>query len=145
MHYRSGQLAALAGISSDSLRHYERKGVLPLPERTDSGYRQYPPESLTRVRLIRRALSLGFTLDELARIFRARQRGEPPCTEVRALAVKKLQQLEDKLRQLESLRTELRDMIADWDARLSRTKPGHAARLLDSLLEPQAHPGVETR
>lgn len=71
---RAGQLARRAGVSTDTLRHYERKGVLPIPRRTAKGYRQYPHQALERVRLIQRALAIGFTLDELAGILKVRDR-----------------------------------------------------------------------
>ena len=79
----AGQLARLSFVSTDSLRHYERVGVLPKPRRTPAGYRQYPPEAVARVRMIRRALALGFTLRELARVLRVREKGGAPCREVR--------------------------------------------------------------
>src|SRR5947207_15027156 len=81
---RSGELARRAGVSPDTLRHYERKGLLA-PCRTPSGYREYSAEAVDRVRLIRRALSIGFSLDELAPILAARDRGRAPCRAVRAL------------------------------------------------------------
>src|ERR1700730_16243192 len=88
--YRSGELAELAGISTDTLRHYERKSVLPRPLRKANGYRQYPASALQRVRVIRRALAVGFTLDELAGVLSVRDSGGAPCKEVRALAAAKL-------------------------------------------------------
>ena len=71
--YRSGELAELAGVSTDTLRHYEYKGVLAHPLRKTNGYRQYPASALPRVRLIRRALAVGFTLDELAAVLHVRE------------------------------------------------------------------------
>jgi DNA-binding transcriptional MerR regulator len=65
---RAGELARTAGVSTDTLRHYERKGVLQRPRRAANGYRQYPPEALDRVLLVRRALGVGFTRAELARV-----------------------------------------------------------------------------
>jgi len=59
---RSGELARLAGVSTDLLRHYERIGIMPRPERTLSGYRQYPAITLDRVHAVRRSLMLGFFL-----------------------------------------------------------------------------------
>ena len=59
---RSGELARLVGVSTDTLRHYERLGLLEIPARTSGGYREYSSGSLERVRLIRRALSIGFSL-----------------------------------------------------------------------------------
>jgi DNA-binding transcriptional MerR regulator len=62
---RSAELARLAGVSTDALRHYERVGVLPAPQRTAGNYRVYPAIALDRVRLVRRALAFGFSLAEL--------------------------------------------------------------------------------
>jgi len=58
----SGQLARQSGVSTDTLRHYERLGLLSLPQRTPGNYREYPPTSQQRVELIRRALTIGFSL-----------------------------------------------------------------------------------
>ncbi|HEV8630059.1 MAG TPA: MerR family transcriptional regulator [Thermoanaerobaculia bacterium] len=130
---RAGALAALAGVSTDTLRHYERKGVLPSPRRLTNGYRSYPPEALPRVRTIRAALALGFTLDELAPLFQARQRGRPPCRAVRELAAGKLAAAEAQLAELERLVDTLRTLLASWDSRLQATPPGQPARLLEQL------------
>src|SRR5579864_1568601 len=115
---RSGELARECGISTDTLRHYERVGVLPKPKRTLAGYRQYPPEAVKRVRLVRRALEIGFTLDELARILKVRDSGGAPCREVRALAELKLRQVIAKIEELGELRDHMRRVLADWDQRL---------------------------
>ena len=129
----SGELARLAGVSTDTLRHYERKGVLPSPHRLRNGYRCYPAAALERVQLVRRALTVGFTLDELARFLKARKRGEAPCHEVRSLAATKLSEVESRLGELRMLRDELRTTIKDWDERLSRQGPGQRAGLLEAL------------
>ncbi|MGB4783404.1 MAG: MerR family DNA-binding transcriptional regulator [Candidatus Acidiferrum sp.] len=101
---RSGELARLAGVSTDLLRHYERIGIVPRPERSLNGYRQYPATTLDRVHATRRSLTLGFSLPELARIFAIRDRGEAPCRKVRALAEKKLRQIEQSLMEMKALR-----------------------------------------
>jgi len=129
----SGELAELAGVSSDTLRHYERKGVLARPRRGANGYRQYPAEALSRVQLVRRALSVGFTLDELARILKVRDQGGAPCEEVRSLAAQKLANIETQLRELTKLRNDLRFTLRDWDARLARRVKGERVGLLESL------------
>jgi DNA-binding transcriptional MerR regulator len=131
--YRSGELAELAGVSSDTLRHYERKGVLARPLRKANDYRQYPAAALQRVRLIRRALAVGFTLNELAAVLNVRDHGGAPCTEVRTLAAAKLSEVETRLREMTELRDELRAVLKDWDARLARHAPGQRAHLLESL------------
>jgi DNA-binding transcriptional MerR regulator len=129
----SGELADSAGVSRDTLRHYERKGVLPRPLRGHNGYRQYPPEALERVQLVRRALSVGFTLDELAKVLKVRDAGGAPCDEVRRLAAQKLLNVQDQLRELTELRDELQETLKDWDARLTRRAGGKRANLLESL------------
>ena len=129
----SGELADLAGVSRDTLRHYERKGVLPRPLRGRNAYRQYSPEALQRVQLVRRALSVGFTLDELAKVLRVRDAGGAPCEEVRRLAAQKLLEVEDQLRELTVLREDLQKTLSDWDARLARRARGKQANLLESL------------
>lgn len=131
----SGELARLAGVSTDTLRHYERKGVLARPTRSTNNYRQYPTAALQRVRLVRKALAVGFTLDELANILRVRDSGGVPCHEVKALAATKLSQVETQLKDLAAFRDELRATLKDWDARLKRKAPGDRAHLLESLLD----------
>ncbi|HEY0172366.1 MAG TPA: heavy metal-responsive transcriptional regulator, partial [Pyrinomonadaceae bacterium] len=117
-YVRAGELARAVGVSTDTLRHYERKGVLGRPRRSANGYREYPPGALARVLLVRRALAFGFTLDELARVLRTRERGGAPCREVRALASGKLAEVEARLAGLLELRDELRAIINEWDSRL---------------------------
>ena len=131
---RAGELARLCGVSTDTLRHYERIGVLAKPRRSEAGYRQYPAAAVTRVQLVRRAVGLGFSLAELARLLRVRDRGGAPCREVRALAAAKLEQLELQLTDLAALRDHLRELLADWDQRLKRTPEGVPAGLLEVLL-----------
>lgn len=130
---RSGELARLAGVSTDTLRHYERKGVLAKPRRSVNGYREYAAETLDRVLLVRRALGVGFTLDELAGILKERDRGGVPCREVREMAAAKLAEIETRLSELEALRDDLRATIEGWDGRLARTTTGERAGLLESL------------
>jgi DNA-binding transcriptional MerR regulator len=131
--FLSGELARLAGVSTDTLRHYERKGVLPVARRLNNGYRKYAPDSLDRVRLIRRALAVGFTLDELASFLKARDRGQAPCREVRALAEAKLTEVESSLSELLAVRDDLRATLVDWDERLNGKRAGQRAGLLEAL------------
>jgi DNA-binding transcriptional MerR regulator len=84
--FRSGGLAKATGVSVDTIRHYERIGVLSKAPRTSSGYRVYPASAVNRVRIVQRALRIGFTLRELADIFRTRDAGGTPCRRVFELA-----------------------------------------------------------
>src|ERR1700674_1127695 len=129
---RSGQLAHLTGVSTDTLRHYERLGLLPLPQRTAGNYRQYPPTSQLRGELIQRALTIGFFLSELKAILAVRDRGGAPCRHVRALMRSKIRAMDEQIKNLVSLRVELNRLSKDWDERLRRTKPGQVARLLEA-------------
>jgi DNA-binding transcriptional MerR regulator len=130
---QSGELSRLAGISTDTLRHYERLGVLPKPPRTNGGYRDYPPNSLMRVQLVQSALKVGFSLPELATILRMRDRGDVPCHRVRAIAEQKLREVKQQINDLLGIRDQLERILKDWDARLARTGKGKPARLLESL------------
>jgi DNA-binding transcriptional MerR regulator len=136
--FLSGELAELAGVSTDTLRHYERKGVLRRARRMTNGYRKYSPDCLNRVRLIRRALAVGFSLDELAVFLKARDRGQFPCLEVRALATEKLAEVKARLSELELLRDELSATLREWDQRLATNGAGQRAGLLESLSENEA-------
>jgi DNA-binding transcriptional MerR regulator len=138
---RIGRLARLTGLSTDTLRHYERRGLLS-PRRSPNGYRRYPPEAVDRVRLVQRALSVGFTLDELGRVFRIRERGGAPCREVRELAASKLRSMEEQLHDLMALRDQLQALIATWDARLARTPKGKRAKLLDTWSQAPENTGA---
>jgi MerR family transcriptional regulator, copper efflux regulator len=134
----SGELARAAGVSADTLRHYEKKGLLPAPPRRDNRYRVYPPAAVQRVRVIQRALDMGFTLDDLARVLRQRDAGGAPCGQVRAIAAKRLQELESRVAALIDLRDELRQLVQDWDDRLATLLPGQRAGLLDALAATEA-------
>jgi DNA-binding transcriptional MerR regulator len=136
---RSAELAQLAGVSTDALRHYERVGVLPPPERTAGNYRVYPPGALARVQMVRRALAFGFTLAELASIFAVREQGGTPCRAARKIGGAKLQEVERKLVELSALRSELKKMLRDWDKRLARVSSSERAKLLESLPEAGVH------
>ncbi len=130
---RSGDLAQAAGVSTDTLRHYERLGILRKPPRTDGGYRSYPADALDRVNLIRNALASGFTLRELSTILQVRDTGGAPCQQVVEVAREKVQQLEIQIAQLTRLRDSLKSTVRGWDRRLKQTPDGDRARLLESL------------
>jgi DNA-binding transcriptional MerR regulator len=130
--WRVGELAKASGVSADTLRHYERKGVL-CSQRASNGYREYPENAIERVRLIRQALAVGFTLDELSAIFDIFDRGGAPCHQVRSMAANKLAEIENHLKQVAALRDDLRAALKDWDARLAKTAVGQRAGLLKTL------------
>lgn len=123
----------MVGVSADTLRLYERKGLLSAL-RTENGYRCYSAESVARVRLIRAALSIGFTIEELARILKVRDAGGAPCHAVRELAQSKLRALDSQIEQLAALRGDLQRVLKDWDAKLKTARGGQRAGLLEGLV-----------
>jgi DNA-binding transcriptional MerR regulator len=132
---RCGELAHLAGVSPDTIRHYERIGILAKSPRTSGGYRIYGHEAIDRVRLVRRALQLGFTLSELSEILRVRDQGGVPCHRVLSLTEKKLHSLERQISELRRTQRYMRQLVQQWRAKLGRTKPGTKSMLLHSLAE----------
>ena len=132
----SGELARICGVSPDTIRHYERLGILPAAVRGANGYRRFPREAAGRVMLIRRALAIGFSLAEVARILSQRDGGSPPCRTVRALAGEKLDTLDRRIAEMTAMREELAQMIDQWDARLAATRDGEEAHLLEGQATP---------
>ena len=130
---RSGEVARRAGVSVDTLGHYERVGLLAAPVRDPNGYRRYSAAAVDRVRLIQRALDMGFTLEELGRVLRQRDAGRAPCRQVLAIAVARPEELESRIENLHVLRDELTRLVATWDARLASLPAGQRAGLLDAL------------
>lgn len=127
-------VARATGVSTDTLRHYERLGLLPGVHRTTSGYRRYSPALIARVQMIQRALVIGFSLKDLQRVLAERDKGGAPCRAVRGLVGERLIELDARIEQLQALRDDLTLLLADWDTALARTPPGRRAHLLDSLV-----------
>lgn len=130
---RSGEIAHLTGVSPDTIRHYERVGILPAPPRTASGYRMYSREAIERVRLVQRALQLGFTLAELSEILRVRDQSGVPCRRVLDMTEEKLHALARQIEELQSAQRYMQELVRDWRSRLAQTSPGKKALLLESL------------
>jgi DNA-binding transcriptional MerR regulator len=107
---RSGALAAAAGVNVQTLRYYERRGLLPDPQRSLGGHREYGPDDLTVVRVIKAAQRLGFTLDEIADLLAVgAHRGPRPGLRERAVA--KLADVDARIAQLQEIRATLVDVI----------------------------------
>jgi DNA-binding transcriptional MerR regulator len=126
-------VARATGVSTDTLRHYERLGLLPAVHRTTSGYRRYAPAAVARVQMIQRALVMGFSLRDLKRVLAVRDAGGAPCRSVRALVGERLQELNERLEHLRALRDDLTDLVAEWDRTLASTPAGAPALLLESV------------
>ena len=139
---RIGALAQLAGVSPDTIRHYERICVLPRASRTQSGYRLYPANALERVLVVQRALRIGFTLAELAEVLKARDAGGAPCHRVYQLAQEKLKGIEADLEALKRTKRYVKKVLADWEKRIQRTGVGQKSHLLHSLSDAGMNAGA---
>src|SRR5215510_4168147 len=101
---RVGEVARLSGVGIETLRFYERSGLLDRPARTESGYRLYKEDVLERLDFIKRAQTLGFTLDELGRVIAEKRAGQTPCAKVREIVRRRLQELDERIAQMRSYR-----------------------------------------
>jgi MerR family mercuric resistance operon transcriptional regulator len=128
-----GQAATRSGATADTIRYYERIGVLPKPPRSHAGYRRYTDAHVARIRFVRNAARFGFPLKELAGFVKARDKGQPPCRGVRAAGQRLLDDIDRQIEDLRRARDDMRRTLASWDARLAATPPGQPARLLESL------------
>lgn len=102
-----GELADQAGVPPKTIRYYEEIRLLPEPDRTSGGYRDFDPEALSRLRFIRAAQSVGFSLGEIREILAFRDRGEAPCEHVTDLIEQHARDLSDRIRALERMRSDL--------------------------------------
>ena len=114
-----GELARRADVAIDTVRYYERQGLLPAPERTLSGYRQYDESDVERLRFVRRAKALGFTLAEIRDLLALSGRREADMAGMKRAAETKLADVEAKLAELQRIRGGLQALIASC--------PGHGA------------------
>jgi DNA-binding transcriptional MerR regulator len=128
-----GKVAADAGVSVDTVRYYERLGLLPKPIRSPAGYRQYPDGVVTRLALVRSAQQFGFSLRDIAGFLRVRESGGAPCRDVRAAAQRMLEAADRQLADLKSARRAMQKTLREWDQRLAVTPAGQPARLLETL------------
>jgi MerR family mercuric resistance operon transcriptional regulator len=105
-----GHLAKQAGVNLETVRYYERRGLLPRPPRSASGYRLFPTEAVRRLRFIRRAQELGFSLKEIGELLSLRVSRRTTSAAIRARAEAKIADIEAKIRSLESMKKTLRKL-----------------------------------
>jgi len=125
---RTGQAAALAGVSIQTMRFYERVGVLSAPSRRPSGYREYSEEAVRLIRFIKRAQQLGFSLDEAKALAELRHAPGRNRLVVRRRAQEKLAEINDRVHQLRAIRRALTSLIRDCCA-----GGGTACEILEAL------------
>lgn len=112
-----GKAASLAGVSRDTIRLYERYGLIDEPPRALNGYRQYSMETVDRLRFIQRAKAMGFMLKEIQELLSIHRTSKQSCGEVRSKAQHKLAQVAEKIQELKQLENALKALIDDCETR----------------------------
>ena len=112
-----GELASKAEVNIDTVRYYERQGLLPAPQRLRSGYRQYESEDVSRLRFVRRAKGLGFTLFEIRDLLELSGHRDRDMASMKIAAMQKLEDVEEKLAELTRIRDGLKTLVSSC--------PGH--------------------
>jgi MerR family copper efflux transcriptional regulator len=128
-----GQLAAQAGVNIQTVRYYERRGLMPRPARSRTGYRQYRPEAADRLAFIKRAQDLGFSLEEIAELLALRVKHASACGTVEARARDKVVIVERKIAELKRMKRTLERLAAACQAR----EPTSECPILEALEEHQ--------
>ena len=124
-----GQLARNAGVNVETIRYYERRGLIRRPLKPANGYRRYGRDVLARLQFIRRAKTLGFTLDEIANLL-ALSQGD--CIEIRTLAEQKLGSVRAKISDLERLASVLDELVRQCDERVDNAN----CPIIETLADP---------
>ncbi len=125
-----GSVAQQAGVNIETLRYYERKGVVPKPPRTSSNYRLYSEDTVRRVRFVKRAQELGFSLREIKELLALRATRGAKCQDVRRQALHKIEEIDEKMRTLEAMKGVLRKLVKEC---ASTRAPVSACPILESL------------
>lgn len=120
MALRVSDLATETGVSADTIRFYERKRLLTPPNRSPNGYRQFDEASVRRVRFIKGAQALGLKLSEIRELLDIRDRGACPCGHTRELVERRIGELDEEIRELQALRSEL-DSLKQLDCLTTET------------------------
>lgn len=129
---RISEVAQTAGCNIQTLRYYERRGILKAPQRTRSGYRDYSSETIRLIRFIKRAQDLGFTLDEIEELLKLRDGRNRQRGQVRAVAEEKMRDIERKLGRLQAMHRALKGLVECCASdRIKQSCP-----ILDALSEP---------
>jgi Hg(II)-responsive transcriptional regulator len=124
-----GQVAKAAKVHVETLRYYERRGLVPKPPRAPSQYRDYPEETVPRVQFVKHAQELGFSLREIRELLSLRAAPRARCADVKRRAETKIREIEAKIRALLAMRRALVGLMSQCDGKL----PASACPILESL------------
>lgn len=125
-----GQLAKSAGVNLTTIRFYERRGLIPKPHRSASGYRQYSPDIITRIRFIKNAQALGFTLEEISELLELKANTNTHCKTIKGHAAHKIALVDRKIQALKTMKKALQDL---HDGCRGRGSIQEGCEILDTL------------
>ena|SRR5260370_1195255 len=128
---RIGELGEKAGLSAKAIRYYEDIGILPEPDRTASGYRDHDESALKRLRFIKAAQAVAFTLGEIKEVLAFGDRGEAPCTHVTHLMEERIRNLSQHIRGLEGMRRQLQQLVEKAKT-LPSPQPGTFCHIIET-------------
>ena len=127
-----------------TIRYYESLGVMRRPARSASGYRRYSEDAVHDLAFIRKAQSLGFSLEEIAEIVKLSRSGKAPCERVLSIAQQHLSAADERIRQLQSFRNQLAAELEKWDGKTSPTCEGLCQIISLADVGARGHQGSQT-
>jgi MerR family transcriptional regulator, copper efflux regulator len=137
--YTIGQVAGRSGVGVETVRFYEREGLIPQPPRPESGFRRYPQDAVSRIRFIQRSKALGFSLREIKELLSLRVDTATSCGEVKKRAEAKILDIEGKIHSLQ----EMSNALARLTAACRGKGPTGECPILEALEEPDRTRGPE--
>jgi len=138
--YKIGEVARRAHVNKETVRYYEKRGLIPKPDRRRSGYRIFTKRHIEQIRFIKRAQELGFTLSEIKELLELRMDENTTCSEIKSEAQRKYRDVVDKIEDLQRIKTTLLDLIDSCTG----SGPKGDCPILDAL-EGESEAGKELR
>ncbi|MFJ8355908.1 mercury resistance transcriptional regulator MerR1 [Bacillus paramycoides] len=131
MQYRIGELAEKCGVNKETIRYYERLGLIPEPNRTEKGYRMYSLQMVDRLNFIKRTQELGFTLNEIDKLLGGVDRNEAKCCDIYDFTVLKLEDIQRKIQDLKKIK----QMLIDLKERCPENKDIYECPIIETLMD----------
>lgn len=106
-----GKVANQTGVTVEAVRFYEKQGLIAEPQRTESGYRQYPPDTIKRVHFIQHAKEAGFTLKDIGELLKLRREPGTTCADIKLRTLEKINEVDQKIKDLQKIKESLEQMV----------------------------------
>jgi|SRR5690625_4663204 len=129
MQFRIGELAEKCSVNKETIRYYERLGLIPEPDRTENGYRMYSQQTVDRLNFIKRIQKLGFTLNEIDKLLGVVDRDETKCRDMYDFTVLKINDIQRKIEELKKIER----MLTDMKERCSKNKNIYSCPIIETF------------